>query len=507
MYMNIKQAKEYIKNTVKIYLKKDEFGEYSIPAAHQRPVFLLGAPGIGKTALMEQIAQEMGIALVSYSMTHHTRQSALGLPFISQKNYGGTLYSVSEYTMSEIIASVYDTMESGGIKEGILFLDEINCVSETLAPAMLQFLQYKTFGRHRIPEGWVVVTAGNPPEYNRSVREFDVATLDRLKVMEVEPDYTVWKEYASEKRIHNAIISYLDLKKEDFYRIETTARGRSYVTARGWEDLSEILILYEEDRLPADRALVGQYLRNDRVAEEFSAYYELYRKYKKDYNIADILEGRPGNAAAKAGAAAFDERLSLLGMLSDAVQARMKDVMEQAAYLTDLRSLLKGMESLTKQEGCTGTRILARLRELSLERGKLLDRLRAANSLSETEKRKHKNVIGFLEEGSRELQARGFTEGEAAYGFLKECFQAKAAGMKIETEKTQDRIHALFSFVQEAFGQGNELLILLTELTKNSVSARFIAAFGCPDYAELSSGMMLTQRRDSIQERIAVLEL
>ena len=205
--MNIKQAKEYIKNSVNLYLKKDEFGEYRIPVVRQRPIFLLGAPGIGKTAIMEQIAQELGIALVSYSMTHHTRQSALGLPFITHKVYGGQEYDVSEYTMSEIIASIYETMEESGIKEGILFLDEINCVSETLAPSMLQFLQYKIFGRHRVPDGWVIVTAGNPPEYNKSVREFDVVTYDRLKVLEVEPDYRIWKEYAQEKRLHNAIIS------------------------------------------------------------------------------------------------------------------------------------------------------------------------------------------------------------------------------------------------------------------------------------------------------------
>ena len=80
--------------------------------------------------------------------------------------------------MSEIVASIYDRMEETGLNEGILFIDEINCVSETLAPAMLQFLQNKTFGNHRIPEGWVIVTAGNPPEYNKSVREFDVVTLD-----------------------------------------------------------------------------------------------------------------------------------------------------------------------------------------------------------------------------------------------------------------------------------------------------------------------------------------
>lgn len=245
--LNIKQAKEYIKDSVKLYLKKDEDGEYRIPVVRQRPIFLLGAPGIGKTAVMEQIAQELGIALVSYSMTHHTRQSALGLPFIAHKEYDGLTYDVSEYTMSEIIASVYDVMQNSGIKEGILFLDEINCVSETLAPSMLQFLQYKVFGRHKVPEGWVIVTAGNPPEYNKSVREFDVVTLDRMKILEVEADYGVWKEYARNINLHTAILNYLDLKKEDFYQVGTTVRGKNYITARGWEDLSEMILLYEEE--------------------------------------------------------------------------------------------------------------------------------------------------------------------------------------------------------------------------------------------------------------------
>ena len=285
--MNIKEAKNYIKDTVTLYLKKDEEGEYRIPVVRQRPVFLLGAPGIGKTAIMEQIAQELGIALVSYSMTHHTRQSALGLPFITHKEYEGTSYDVSEYTMSEIIASIYDVMAASGIKEGILFLDEINCVSETLAPSMLQFLQYKVFGRHSVPEGWVIVTAGNPPEYNKSVREFDVVTLDRMKILEVEAEYEIWREYAKERGIHTAILNYLDMKKEDFYQVETTVRGKAYVTARGWEDLSQMLLLYEEEGLAVEETLVGQYLRNARVAREFTAYYDLYQRLLSHINIKE----------------------------------------------------------------------------------------------------------------------------------------------------------------------------------------------------------------------------
>ena len=132
--MNIQKAKDHIKNAMTAYFTKDEYGRYVIPIEKQRPVFLMGPPGIGKTAIMEQIASELDVALISYSMTHHTRQSALGLPFIVKKNYGGTEFDISEYTMSEIIASVYEMMESTEKKEGILFLDEINCVSETLAP-------------------------------------------------------------------------------------------------------------------------------------------------------------------------------------------------------------------------------------------------------------------------------------------------------------------------------------------------------------------------------------
>ena len=98
--MNIKRAKEEIKDSIEAYLAKDDLGNYEIPRIRQRPILLLGAPGIGKTQIMEQIAKECGIGLVSYTITHHTRQSAIGLPFISQKEYGGKSYSVTEYTIS-----------------------------------------------------------------------------------------------------------------------------------------------------------------------------------------------------------------------------------------------------------------------------------------------------------------------------------------------------------------------------------------------------------------------
>ena len=98
------------------------------------------------------------------------------------------------------------------------------------------------------------MAAGNPPEYNRSVRDFDVVTLDRVKRMNVEEDFGVWKEYALRKGLHGAVVSYLDIKKENFYRIENTPEGLQFATARGWEDLSEILYAYEKLGIEADAA-------------------------------------------------------------------------------------------------------------------------------------------------------------------------------------------------------------------------------------------------------------
>lgn len=100
--MDIAQAKQELRRTIRAYTAKTEDGVYRMPRRMQRPVLLMGPPGIGKTAILSQLAQEEHVGLAAYTMTHHTRQSALGLPFIARKTYGGVEYEVSEYTMSEI---------------------------------------------------------------------------------------------------------------------------------------------------------------------------------------------------------------------------------------------------------------------------------------------------------------------------------------------------------------------------------------------------------------------
>lgn len=498
--MNIQQAKEQIKQAVQIYLKKDAFGNYKIPTVRQRPVFMLGAPGIGKTAIMEQIAQEMGIALVTYSMTHHTRQSALGLPYIEHKSYGGKDHVVSEYTMSEIIASVYDTMEESGKEEGILFLDEINCVSETLAPAMLQFLQYKVFGRHQVPKGWVVVTAGNPPEYNRSVREFDVVTMDRLKIMEVEEDYGVWRSYASTKGIHGSILSYLDLKRDDFYVMETTVDGKSFVTARGWEDLSEAIRLYEEDRMDVDLVLTGQYLRNDKIARGFSSYYELYKKYKQDYQIQEILDGQAASTLkSKAREANMEQRMSLIGLLMESVLTSIRQHQWLEHFLSEYILVLKQIKVDCDQHKRSVDDILEHHMK---EQQWIMDSQERANSLSEEQRNAFMHILRTLEEMRRTFRNEEIREHQEAFDVLREDLNQQIQKMKENAKNISERLHRLFAFVEEVYGDGREIRMVVSELTTNRYSARFIAEQGSEDYYRHNKKLMFHDRQEKVLKEL-----
>ncbi len=492
--MDIREAKEQIKQAVAIYLQKDRYGAYRIPIEKQRPIFLLGAPGIGKTAIMEQIAEETGLPLVSYSMTHHTRQSALGLPIIEQKTYQGEQFQISSYTLSEIIATLYETMEKTGKQEGILFLDEINCVSETLAPSMLQFLQYKVFGNHRIPEGWVIVTAGNPPAYNRAVREFDVVTLDRLKVMEIEPDFAAWLQYARESGVHHAIISYLDIRRDAFYRIENSRTGREYVTARGWEDLSEAILLYEEQGFKVDEALISQYIRHSRIADEFTTYYALYCKYRGEYPLRQILKGAAGeDIDRQVRKAALDERITVLELLLEAMLPEIRDLMAEEAGIHLVQEILK--------KGKTEEDFIAYAEEERNRRKSERKVEDAAGTLNFRKREASLYAESFLYDRIRELHT-GHVRPEEAFQRVKDVYREAVDAHLQKMEQWGKELSELFAFVIRNWGDSQELVILLTELTANPHSMAYLYEYGNDAYDRYSDRIRLSDRSRQLEEEV-----
>lgn len=500
--MNISKAKTQIRNAVKAYLTKDEFGAYAIPVEKQRPVLLIGPPGIGKTAIMEQIAAELGIGIISYSMTHHTRQSAIGLPFISHKVYDGKEYDVTEYTMSEIISSIYELMEETGVKEGILFLDEINCVSETLSPLMLQFLQYKVFGRHRIPDGWIIACAGNPPEYNDSVRDFDIVTLDRLKKIDVEADYDTWKDYALKAEIHPAVTTFLQSKRNRFYSVETTVSGRSIVTPRGWEDLSKMLYLYEQNSLEVDEDLIIQYLQDQAAAKEFAVYYDLFNKYRTEYPVEDILLGKAtGEMIGQAADAVFDEVYTLIGLLLSNVRTDIRSCNTEEKVIDELRACLKAYAEEDPGERTPQERLL----EIA---GKMRSRLEAgrkAGSASENRRRVMLRTADILEKFASETA--GVKDFNESFDIIRDKFRTIVKAHAAQVGRTQEKLTGLFRFAESCWGDGREMLMIVTELTADASSAAFINRYGCEEYFRHNKELLFSERQIEIDRKIDQLEL
>lgn len=551
--MNIQRAKQEIKDTIEAYLDKDEYGAYRIPEIRQRPVLLMGPPGVGKTQIMEQIASECDIGLVAYTITHHTRQSAIGLPYIEKKTYGGNEVSVTQYTMSEIIASVYDRMEVSGKSEGILFIDEINCVSETLAPTMLQFLQCKTFGNQKVPKGWIIVAAGNPPEYNKSVRDFDVVTLDRVKVIDVEADYPVWRKYADQAGIHGAVISYLNIHRDNFYRCETTVDGMRFVTARGWEDLSEMLYAYERLGKTMDEDVVGQYLQYPSIAKDFANYLELYNRYQKDYQVDEILSGviRPGTLN-KLRYAAFDERVEIVSLLLSRLSADFRNWWETDRYVGHLYAILKEFQRrclLSSAEGTipgtvsgspagTTSGTPAGMASVSPAHTAPADKVSAfsaneARTAGENTSAYTATIESIaaglklqvhhrLDAGQSEkaltaeyrpvfqacdryvllLSEKIPKNAEAAFSLLRESFMKDRERLDTAAEKTSARLEYAFDFMEAAFGESQEMVYFITELSVSLYAMDFLKEHESPRYYRYNKSLLFDDAQTGIRRQL-----
>ncbi len=488
--MNILQAKNEIKNTVQAYLSKNSFGEYEIESKNQRPLLLIGPPGIGKTQIMEQISKECQIGLVSYTITHHTRQSAVGLPFIQEKEFQGKTYSITEYTMSEIIASVYSKMEETGLKEGILFIDEINCVSETLAPTMLQFLQNKTFGNQKVPSGWIIVAAGNPSEYNKSVRDFDVVTMDRIRYIHVETDYYVWKEYAISKHIHPMILSYLELKPNNFYTVSTSVDGMEFVTARGWEDLSYLLYTYEKMHLEISQDTIYEYLHHEDIAEDVFAYYLVYKKYQDDYGIDDILNGNVSSTIyARLFNADFDERVSVVNLVMDGL-LRQVNIYSFEKHCTDL-----WFGFLKNYRNHMDVSYVDHVKEfIALYHDKL-----QAELLSDAQKHEYEFVLEQIQkvnvDESLDSKSR-FDCSTKPFFKQKENMESIESDLKLQIENA-------FEFMESAFKNGQEMTIFVTNLTMSAEMALYLSSHTIGIYEKYKQVLLIGSQKARLLDELA----
>ena len=279
------------------------------------------------------------------------------------------------------------------------------------------------------------------------------------------------------------------------------SQGMSFVTARGWDDLSSIIKLYEEEGLPVDDLLIGQYVQNPEVAKHFSVYYELFSKYRSDYRIDDIVDGKADESIfERAREAAFDERVSLMGLIVDALIARVREAAceERAAsfvhdQLASLRDELEtaGVVDAAEKAGECAAAIRAKL-AAEKEAGLLTDEKRLS----------YERAATLLEDAVRAAGGEALT-----FDDLKERFGSLLDALDILIDAAAAALDAVFRFVEDAFGDGQEMLLLITDLSVNRHSMAFINDHGCDRYFAHNEKLLFHERGGDLAERIGRLNL
>lgn len=339
----VRKAKEEIKNSIKAYFRKDENGKYIMDEVNRLPFYLVGEPGIGKTQMANQIANELGIGFVSFSITHHTRNTVLGLPTICEDESVEGRIKYTQYTMSEILAVVEQKVKKG-YREGILLVDEFACMADSLVAPMLAFLQTKNIGNHVLPEGWVLILCSNPPRYNKSSRTFDTAIMDRVRKMEITFDGNEFIEYAKEKEFSPVIIEYLQQYKEDI-QVCIPQKGTEeavIVTTRGWENLSHCLIGYEKLEQNVSFELIYQFIKSKKVAERFFRFYHIFYSGMTLKEVESVLNGENMDASVKhMKAQSYPMKWNVVRIIADYLIRECEDYVNSENELRKLGEKLK----------------------------------------------------------------------------------------------------------------------------------------------------------------------
>ena len=338
---SVNEAKQEIKDSIRIYMQKDENGRYILPEYRKNPFYLTGAPGIGKTEMVKQIAQELHLGFFATSVTHHTRNSMLGLPVITEQDWG----KYTEYTMPDILAQI-EKRQLNGEKEGILLIDEFASMSEALVAPMLAFLQSKTVGNHTLPEGWVMILCSNPPEFNETAREFDAAVMDRVRVMNIRYSKEDFLDYGEKHGLHKAVLDFIRQDSgSSGYLCQRKNGSSEIVTARGWENLSDCIIGYEKMGKEISERLVYQFIKSEKMAADFFRFYKMNRTLLTKKELDSILNGTGAERCFhKVENYPYAKKIWVLQCIQEAVSEKCEKRMREYEPIREIKGLCTDWE-------------------------------------------------------------------------------------------------------------------------------------------------------------------
>jgi MoxR-like ATPase len=208
-----------------------------------KPIFIYGAPGIGKTQIVAQAADEAGVDMINLDLQFMSPEDFLGIPKvidIEQPEYKeGKMVSAGKGVTRMNPPRNLPTDDKGG-KGGFIFMDEMNRANARVLNSLMQFVQMGRIGEYLLPEGWVIVAAGNRPEDVTGagqVAEFDFAMADRFNIINFVPDPKKWAEWAKGTgKFEPEIVGFVERNPELFHYLDNEKNALKFPTPRSWTD-------------------------------------------------------------------------------------------------------------------------------------------------------------------------------------------------------------------------------------------------------------------------------
>jgi hypothetical protein len=277
----------------------------------QRPVFLWGPPGIGKSEVVAGITEDLGGLMIDLRLGQMDPTDIRGIPFYN-KELGKMDWAPPIDLPDEEMAKQYPLI--------VLFLDEMNSAAPAVQAAAYQLVLNRRVGKYRLPDNVVMVAAGNRESDKGVTYRMPTPLSNRFVHLEMKVDFPAWQEWAVNHKIHKDVVGYLTFAKQDLYDFDAKSSSRAFATPRSWFFVSELLADEDLDDVTATDLIAGTV--GEGLAVKFMAHRKISGRLPRP---EDILSGKTKDLDVKEVSAMYSLVTSLCYELKGAIERKVSD--------------------------------------------------------------------------------------------------------------------------------------------------------------------------------------
>ena len=277
---------------------------------NQRPLFLWGPPGIGKSDIIKQLGTELDAHVIDVRLSLWEPTDIKGIPYFDS-NDGTMRWAPPSELPSKTFAANH--------KQIILFLDEMNSAAPSVQAAAYQLILNRRVGAYELPDNVVIVAAGNRETDKGVTFRMPAPLANRFVHLEMQVDWADWFDWAVDNKIHKDVVGYLTFAKKDLYDFDPKSSSRAFATPRSWSFVSELLTDDDTDVDTLTDLTCGS------IGEGLAIKFMAHRKHaSKMPNPTEILNGKVKKMESKEISAMYSLTVSLCYELKDACDKKAK---------------------------------------------------------------------------------------------------------------------------------------------------------------------------------------